>query len=66
MRILFDLTTTLELPDADKFPPKEEAEKALVEIFTDEGAIVHGLEITNYGVITDEEERKDDNADAIT
>ena len=51
MRILFDLTTTLELPDADKFPPREEVEKALDEIFVDEGAIVHGLEITNYRML---------------
>ena len=56
MRILFDLTTTLELPDADKFPPREEVEKALAEIFVDEGAIVHGLEITNYRMLADEQE----------
>lgn len=56
MRVLFDLTTTLELPDADKFPPREEVEKALVEIFEDEGATVHGLEITNYRMLTDEQE----------
>lgn len=56
MRILFDLTTTIELPDADRFPPREEAEKALVEIFTDEGAIVHSLEITNYRMLADEQE----------
>ena len=56
MRILFNLTTTIELPDADKFPPKEEVKKALVEIFKDEGGIVRNLEITNYGVIADEAE----------
>lgn len=59
MRILFDLTTTIELPGADRFPPKEEAEKALVEIFVDEGAIVHGLEITNYRMMVDEQEGKE-------
>lgn len=56
MRILFDLTTTIELPDADRFPLKEEAEKALVEIFEDEGAIVHSLEITNYRMLANEQE----------
>ena len=56
MRILFDLMATIEIPDADKFPPKEEAEKALVEIFEDEGAIVRNLEITNYGVVADKGE----------
>ena len=59
MRILINLTTTVEIQDADKFPPKEEAEKALVEIFEDEGAIVRSLEITNYGVIADEQEGKE-------
>lgn len=67
MRILFNLYTTIEVPDAGKFPPKEEIEKELVEFFfADEGIIAHGLEITDYRAITDEEERKDDNADAIT
>lgn len=56
MRILFNLMATIEIPDADKFPPKEEAEKALVEIFVDEGAIVHSLEITNYRILADEQE----------
>lgn len=66
MRILFNLYTTIEVPDANKFPPKEEVEKELVDFFADEGIIAHGLEITNYRAIADEEERKDDNADAIT
>lgn len=59
MRILFDLTTTIELPGADKFLPKEEVEKALVEFFVDEGAIVHGLEIANYRMLVDEQEGKE-------
>lgn len=56
MRILFNLMAIIEIPDADKFPPKEEVEKALVEIFADEGAIVHSLEISNYRAIADEQE----------
>ena len=59
MRILFNLMAAIEIPDADKFPPKEEAEKALAEIFVDEGAIVHSLEITNYRMLTDEQEGKE-------
>lgn len=56
MRILFNLMATIEIPDADKFPPKEEVEKELVEIFMDEDAIVRNLEITNYRVMADEQE----------
>ena len=56
MRILFDLLTTIEIPDAGVFPPREEAEKAMVKLFKSEGIIVHGLEITNYCVPAEERE----------
>ena len=58
MRILFNLLTTIEVPDADVFPPREEAEKELVKFFASEGMIAHGLEITNYAVPADEQEGK--------
>lgn len=56
MRILFNLLTTIEIPDADVFPPREKVEKELVEFFASEGMIAHGLEITNYAVPADEQE----------
>ena len=56
MRILFNLMTTIEVPDADCFPKREEVEKELVEFFKSEGMIAHGLEITNYGVPAEEQE----------
>ena len=56
MRILFNLMTTIEVPDADKFPPREEVEKELTDFFRSEGMIAHGLEITNYGVPAEEQE----------
>ena len=60
MKILFNLMTTIEIPDADKFPPREEAEKDLREFFECEGMIVHGLEVTNYCVPGEEESNDDD------
>lgn len=59
MKILFNLMTTIEIPDAEipegkSLPPREEMEKAIVELFEGEGMIAHGLEITNYGVPADE------------
>ena len=55
MRILFNLLTTIEVPDADEFPPREEVEKQLIEFFASEGMIAHGLEVTNYAVPADAE-----------
>lgn len=54
MRILFNLMTTIEVPDAEIFPPREEVEKALVDFFAIEGMIAHGLEVTNYCVPSEE------------
>lgn len=56
MRILFNLLTTIEIPDADIFPPREEVEKMLTDFFKGEGMIAHGLEITNYAVPCEEQE----------
>lgn len=60
MRILFNLFTTIEIPDADNFPPREDVETALVNLFEDEGMIAHGLEVTNYAVPFDDENEQDD------
>jgi hypothetical protein len=48
--------TTIEVPDAEKFPPREEVEKELTDFFLSEGMIAHGLEITNYCVPAEEQE----------
>ena len=59
IKILFNLMATIEIPDVEipegkSLPPREELEKAFVELFGGEGMIAHGLEITNYGVPADE------------
>lgn len=56
MRILFNLLTTIEVPDADFFAPREQVEEAIVKLFESEGMITHGLEITNYAVPAEEDE----------
>ena len=56
MRILFNLMTTIEVPDAEEFPSREVVEKELTDFFRSEGMIAHGLEITNYRVLTEEQE----------
>ena len=56
MKILFNLLTTIEIPNADNFPPREEVEKMLAEFFAAEGMIAHGLEVTNYCVPAEEAE----------
>jgi hypothetical protein len=60
MRVLFNLFTTIEVLDADEFPPKEEVERQLVDFFMYEGMIAHGLEVTNYCAPAEEAERKTD------
>ena len=57
MTLKFNLTATIEVPDADKFPPKEAAEKDLREFLECEGMIVHSLEVTNYCVPVEEGKR---------
>ena len=50
MTLKFNLMTTIEVPDADKFPPKEMAEKDLMELFISEGMIPHELKLIDYYV----------------
>ena len=59
MRILFNLMTTIEVPDADVFPPREDVEKQLIEFFAEDGMIAHGLKVTNYAVPAEEEGEKE-------
>ena len=59
MRILFNLTTTIEVPEADIFPPREEVERQLTVLFADEGMVVRRIEVTNYSVITKAEEEQE-------
>lgn len=54
MKILFNIWTTIEIPDADEFPPRDVVEQKIVELFESEGMKPHGLEVTNYGVPADE------------
>ena len=56
MRILFNLMTKIEIPDADYFPKRGDVEEELVEFFKSEGMIAHSLEITNYAALADEQE----------
>lgn len=56
MRILFNLFTTIEIPDVDEFLPKGEVERQLADFFKSEGVIARGLEITNYCVPAEEQE----------
>ena len=60
MKVLFNLSTTVEIPDADGFPPKEDVEKQLVDFFLTEGMLTYGLEVTNYHVSEDDAERRSD------
>ena len=59
MRIMFNLTTTIEVPEADIFPPREEVERQLTVLFADEGMVVRRIEVTNYSVITKAEEEQE-------
>ena len=56
MKILFNLWATIEVPDAEEFPPREDVEKQLIDFFAAEGMIAHGLEVTNYCVPAEEAE----------
>ena len=48
MTVKFNLMATIEVPNADKFPPKEEIEKSIAEILEFEGMISHELAVTDY------------------
>lgn len=58
MKILFNLWTTIEVPDAEEFPPREDVEKQLIDFFAAEGMIAHGLKVTNYCVPAEEAEEE--------
>ena len=60
MKISFDLSTKIEVHDADFSPQKEEVEKHLAEVFESEGMTACGLEVTNYCVPAGEAERRTD------
>lgn len=48
MTVKFNLMATIEVPNADKFPSKEEIEKSIAEMFKFEGMISHELAVTDY------------------
>lgn len=48
MTLKFNLMVTIEVPNADKFPPKEEIKKSIAEMLEFEGMISHELTVTNY------------------
>ena len=48
MTLKFNLMATIEVPNADKFPPKEEIEKSIAEMLEFEGMVSHGLAVTDY------------------
>lgn len=50
MKILFNLSTAIEVPDADECPPLEEIERQLIEFFEEEGMIARGLEVKDFCV----------------
>lgn len=56
MTIKFKFTATIEVSDADEFPPKEMVEKDLMELFISEGMVPHELEITDYYMEREDEE----------
>lgn len=48
MTLKFNLIATIEVPNADKFPPKEAIEEAIIEMLKFEGMMSHELAVTNY------------------
>lgn len=44
MTIKFNLTATIEVPNADKFPQKEEIEKSIAEMFEFEESLRKAVE----------------------
>ena len=54
MKVVFTLHTTIEVPDAELFPPKEEVERQMIDFFKSEGMEAHELEVTNYGIHAEE------------
>ena len=50
MKIQFNLSTAIEVPDADECPPLEEIERQFIEFFKEEGMIASGLEVKDFCV----------------
>ena len=48
MTLKFNLMATIEVPNADEFPPKEVIEKSIAEMLEFEGMISHELAVTDY------------------
>jgi hypothetical protein len=48
MKLKFNLMATIEVPNADEFPPKEVIEKSIAEMFEFEGMISRELAVTDY------------------
>lgn len=58
MTLKFNLTATIDVPDADEVPPKEEIEKSIAEILEFEGMVSHELAVTDYRAEGDENENR--------
>lgn len=58
MTIKFNLTATIEIPGADKFPPKEVVEKDIADMLKWEGMVSHELAVTDYRAEGDENENR--------
>ena len=58
MTIKFNLTATIEVPKADKFPPKEVVEKDISDMLKWEGMVSHELAVTDYRAEGDENENR--------
>ena len=48
MTLKFNLIATIEVPNADMFPPKEAVEKAITDMLEFEGMISRELAVTDY------------------
>ncbi len=58
MTLKFNLMTTIEVPNADKFPPKEVVEESIIDMLRWEGMISHELAVTDYRAEGDENENR--------
>ena len=58
MTLKFNLMATIEVPNADKFPPKEVVEERIIDMLRWEGMISHELAVTDYRAEGDENENR--------
>lgn len=58
MTLKFNLMATIEVPNADKFPPKEVVEESIIDMLRWEGMISHELAVTDYRAEGDENENR--------